>query len=60
MPDGGGDIDPIDWIRYVGMPLAKDVEGLKRTMIWASGAAAGFGVALGVFAPYILRKLGLA
>lgn len=47
-------------MKLVGEPMRTDVEGLKRAVWWAAGSAMGAGLALGLFAPYILRKLGLA
>lgn len=56
----GGDTDPEQWIELIGKPMAAKVDGLQRAFTWAVGAAVGAGVVLGLLAPYLLKKLGLA
>ncbi len=56
---GDDDVDPDAWIKLVGNPMRREVEGLKRALWWASGIAMGAGVVLGWLSPYILKKLGL-
>ncbi len=56
---GGEDDDSRWWIKYIGDPMRRDVEGLKRSFWWAAGGTGGVGVVLGLLAPYILKKLGL-
>lgn len=48
------------WIEYVGKPMEKEVEALKRA-IWTMGAGGvGAGLILGLIMPFILKKVGLA
>lgn len=58
---GGNDekIDPEAWVRWVGIPMQRTVEGLQRAFWWAAGSAMGAGVVMGLLAPYLLKKLGL-
>lgn len=60
MSDDAGDIDPVAWIRYVGIPAAAAVEALKRSFWIASGGIFGAGLILGLLMPFILKKLGLS
>jgi len=55
----GGEDDPEFWIKYVGEPMRKDVDGLKRAFWWAAGGCGGAGVVLGMLMPYVMKKLGL-
>lgn len=53
-------MDPAAWVKLVGDPMRADVEGLKRAFWWGCGGCGGAGLILGLLAPFILRKLGLA
>jgi hypothetical protein len=48
------------WIEYVGKPAVRDVDGLKRAMWIMFGGGTGIGTVLGLLAPFLLKKLGLA
>lgn len=58
----GDGADPLTqaltWIEHVGKPMRADVEGIKRSIWWASGGCMGMGMILGLFMPTILKKLG--
>ncbi len=56
----GGEVDPAQWIELIGKPMQAKVDGLQRAMWWATGGAMWAGVILGLIAPYVLKKLGLA
>jgi len=48
------------WIKDIGSPMKADVEGLKRAFWLVSGGSGVVGVALGLIAPAILKKLGIS
>lgn len=48
------------WIDYIGEPMRRDVDGLRRMVWWVGGAGVGSGAVLGLLLPYILKKLGLS
>ncbi len=48
------------WIKYVGVPMEKEVEALKRALWTMGGGGVGVGMILGLIAPFLLKKLGLA
>ena len=64
MPEGGEDGDPLtqvrSWVKYVGEPMRREVDGLKRSFWWAAGGFGGAGITMGLFLPYIMKKLGLS
>jgi hypothetical protein len=47
------------WIEYVGKPMERDVEALKRAMWTMFGGGTGVGVVVGLLAPFLLKKMGL-
>lgn len=47
------------WIENIGKPMAKDVEGLKRTVWIMFGGGTGVGAILGMIVPALLKKMGV-